>query len=87
MMQCAKPETVIYRVRNALAQGVDAFGLQVESLKPEFRTDEVYGPGNDLVFSTALTTAGAHIILFTTGRGTPFGASAPTVKSPPIHRW
>ena len=42
MMQCANPETVIYRVRNALAQGADAFGLQVESLKPEFRTDEVY---------------------------------------------
>lgn len=40
----------------------------------------LYGPGNDLVSSTALTAAGAHIILFTTGRGTPFGAPAPTVK-------
>ena len=38
------------------------------------------GPGNDLVSTTALTAAGAHIILFTTGRGTPFGAPAPTVK-------
>lgn len=38
------------------------------------------GPGNDLVSATALTAAGAHIILFTTGRGTPFGAPAPTVK-------
>jgi len=38
------------------------------------------GPGNDLVSSTALTAAGAHMILFTTGRGTPFGAPAPTVK-------
>lgn len=38
------------------------------------------GPGNDLVSVTALTAAGAHIILFTTGRGTPFGAPAPTVK-------
>ena len=37
-------------------------------------------PGNDLVASTALTAAGAHVILFTTGRGTPFGAPAPTVK-------
>ena len=37
-------------------------------------------PGNDLVASTALTAAGAHLILFTTGRGTPFGAPAPTVK-------
>ncbi|MEG0616820.1 MAG: altronate dehydratase family protein [Oscillospiraceae bacterium] len=38
------------------------------------------GPGNDLVSATALTAAGAHIILFTTGRGTPFGAPAPTLK-------
>ncbi|MDL2324888.1 altronate dehydratase family protein [Ruminococcaceae bacterium OttesenSCG-928-A16] len=38
------------------------------------------GPGNDLVSTTALTAAGAHIILFTTGRGTPFGAPAVTVK-------
>ena len=30
--------------------------------------------------ATALTSAGAHIVLFTTGRGTPFGAPAPTVK-------
>lgn len=40
----------------------------------------LYGPGNDLVSSTALTAAGAQLILFTTGRGTPFGAPAPTLK-------
>lgn len=40
----------------------------------------LYGPGNDLVSTTALTAAGAHIILFTTGRGTPFGAPIPTLK-------
>ncbi|MCD7832740.1 MAG: altronate dehydratase family protein [Lachnospiraceae bacterium] len=40
----------------------------------------LYGPGNDLVSATAMTAAGAHLILFTTGRGTPFGAPAPTVK-------
>ena len=40
----------------------------------------LYGPGNDLVSSTALTAAGAHMVLFTTGRGTPFGAPAPTIK-------
>ena len=40
----------------------------------------LYGPGNDLVSATAMTAAGAHIVLFTTGRGTPFGAPAPTVK-------
>ena len=38
------------------------------------------GPGNDLVSTTDLTAAGAHMILFTTGRGTPFGAPVPTVK-------
>ena len=31
-------------------------------------------------FCTALTAAGAHMILFSTGRGTPFGAPAPTLK-------
>lgn len=40
----------------------------------------LYGPGNDLVSATALTAAGTHLILFSTGRGTPFGAPAPTLK-------
>lgn len=40
----------------------------------------LYGPGNDLVSATALTAAGAHMLLFTTGRGTPFGSPVPTVK-------
>ncbi len=40
----------------------------------------LYGPGNDLVSATALTAAGAQLVLFTTGRGTPFGAPAPTMK-------
>ena len=38
------------------------------------------GPGNDIVAVTNLMAAGAHIILFTTGRGTPLGAPVPTVK-------
>ncbi|MDR2110812.1 MAG: altronate dehydratase family protein [Spirochaetaceae bacterium] len=38
------------------------------------------GPGNDLVSTTAMTAAGAHLILFTTGRGTPVGAPVPTLK-------
>ena len=38
------------------------------------------GPGNDIVSTTALTACGAHIILFTTGRGTPLGAPVPTIK-------
>lgn len=37
-------------------------------------------PGNDLVASTALATSGAHIVLFTTGRGTPFASPVPTMK-------
>ncbi len=37
-------------------------------------------PGNDAVSSTALAAAGATMILFTTGRGTPLGAPVPTVK-------
>jgi len=40
----------------------------------------LYAPGNDIVSSTALTAAGAQLILFTTGRGTPFGAPVPTIK-------
>ena len=37
-------------------------------------------PGNDLVASTALASSGCHIVLFTTGRGTPFGTFVPTMK-------
>ncbi|MDR0395477.1 MAG: altronate dehydratase family protein, partial [Tannerella sp.] len=37
-------------------------------------------PGNDLVASTALAASGCHIVLFTTGRGTPFGTFVPTAK-------
>jgi len=37
-------------------------------------------PGNDGVSATAMTAAGAHMILFTTGRGTPLGLPVPTIK-------
>ena len=37
-------------------------------------------PGNDLVASTALAASGAQIVLFSTGRGTPFGSPVPTIK-------
>lgn len=37
-------------------------------------------PGNDLVASTALAAAGANMVLFTTGRGTPFASPVPTMK-------
>ena len=38
------------------------------------------GPGNDMVAITNLMAAGVHIILFTTGRGTPLGTGVPTIK-------
>ena len=61
---------------SAPVMGVLRYGdqIQVKGL------NMLSGPGNDLVSSTALTAAGAHMVLFTTGRGTPFGAPAPTVK-------
>lgn len=37
-------------------------------------------PGNDLVATTAVAAAGAQIVLFSTGRGTPFGGPVPTLK-------
>lgn len=37
-------------------------------------------PGNDLVAASALALSGCQIVLFTTGRGTPFGAFVPTMK-------
>jgi len=37
-------------------------------------------PGNDLVAATALASCGCHLVLFTTGRGTPFGTFVPTMK-------
>ena len=38
------------------------------------------GPGNDMVAVTNLALAGCQIVLFTTGRGTPFGGFVPTIK-------
>jgi len=38
------------------------------------------GPGNDGVSGSALSAAGSHMVLFTTGRGTPMGFPVPTVK-------
>jgi altronate hydrolase len=38
------------------------------------------GPGNDMVSVTSLIAAGCHVVLFTTGRGTPFGGPVPTLK-------
>ncbi len=38
------------------------------------------GPGNDPIAATSLSAAGCHLLLFTTGRGTPLGAPVPTIK-------
>ena len=40
----------------------------------------VSAPGNDLIAATALASAGCQLVLFTTGRGTPFGTFVPTMK-------
>lgn len=42
MLQCETPEVAIGRIRNALCLGADAFGLQVESLKPEYQNPDTY---------------------------------------------
>jgi len=56
--------------------GVLAYG---ERLK-ESGLNLLSAPGNDLVASTALAASGCQLVLFTTGRGTPFGTFVPTLK-------
>lgn len=51
------------------------------ALLPKNGLSLLNGPGNDIVAITNLTAAGVHMILFTTGRGTPVGAPVPTVKT------
>lgn len=58
-------------VRGVLRYGERVSGTGLQLLE---------GPGNDIVSTTAMTASGAHLILFTTGRGTPLGAPVPTVK-------
>lgn len=60
------------------ARVTDVLPYGVRASKPGLNL--IQGPGNDLVSVTALAAAGAHIVLFTTGRGTPFGGPVPTVK-------
>ena len=61
---------------SAPVKGVLAYGERVKTNGLNLLS----APGNDLVASTALAASGAHIILFTTGRGTPFASPVPTVK-------
>lgn len=43
MLQCQTPDVAIGRIRNALHNGAEAFGLQVESLLQEYQSEEIYG--------------------------------------------
>lgn len=61
---------------NSIVRDVLAYG---EKLKTK-GLNLLSAPGNDLVASTALAAAGCQIVLFTTGRGTPFGTFVPTAK-------
>ena len=60
----------------ALVSGVLEYG---ERLKKN-GLNLLSAPGNDLVAATALAASGCQIVLFTTGRGTPFGTFVPTMK-------
>lgn len=61
---------------SALVKGVLSYGEPVCTKGLNLLS----APGNDLVAATALAASGAHIVLFTTGRGTPFASPVPTVK-------
>ena len=61
---------------SALVKGVLQYGDTVKT--PGLNL--LSAPGNDLVAATALASSGCHIVLFTTGRGTPFGTFVPTMK-------
>ncbi len=60
----------------APVSGVLAYGERVQAAGLNLLS----APGNDLVAATALAASGAQIVLFTTGRGTPFASPVPTVK-------
>lgn len=61
---------------SSLVKGVLVYGERVQNKGLNLLS----APGNDLVASTACAAAGAQIVLFTTGRGTPFASPVPTVK-------
>ncbi len=64
--------------KGGLSPVVDVLGYGDVLTKPGLSL--MNGPGNDMVAITNLMAAGVHIILFTTGRGTPLGTGVPTVK-------
>lgn len=60
----------------SLVRGVMEYGDRLETKGLNLLS----APGNDLVAATALASCGCHMVLFTTGRGTPFGTYVPTMK-------
>ena len=64
--------------KGGMSEVVDV--LQIGDVLTENGLSLLDGPGNDIVAITNLTAAGVHMVLFTTGRGTPVGAPVPTVK-------
>ena len=61
---------------SSIVRGVLGYGERLR----EKGLNLLSAPGNDLVASTALAASGCQIVLFTTGRGTPFGTFVPTAK-------
>ena len=64
--------------KGGTAPVVDVLDYGDTAVKPGLNL--LNGPGNDIVSITNLAAAGCHIVLFTTGRGTPLGGAVPTVK-------
>ena len=64
--------------KGGLSPVVDVLAYGDQLKKPGLNL--LSGPGNDMVASTVLAAAGCQIVLFTTGRGTPFGTVVPTLK-------
>lgn len=64
-------------------KGGDAIVTDVLNYGEQIKTpglNLLWSPGNDLVASSALGFTGCQMVLFTTGRGTPFGSFVPTMK-------
>lgn len=66
----------VQKAGDAIVEDVLAYGELVKKKGLNL----LQAPGNDLVAATALAASGAQMVLFTTGRGTPFASPVPTVK-------
>jgi altronate hydrolase len=60
----------------SIVKGVMKYGERIQTKGLNLLS----APGNDLVAATTLAASGCHMVLFTTGRGTPFGTFVPTMK-------